>query len=395
MKIRIGVLFGGKSTEHDISIISAVQAMQAIDREKYEVIPLYITKDNCFYTGEALFAIENFTDVPALLKKCTRVILVGEGESAGVYRFPPRAFGKAKIADLDVAFPIVHGTNVEDGVLSGFLEMLNLPYVGCDVTASALGMDKYAMKAVFRDNGIPVLDCKLFTTADYAAPEHIIETVEGEIAYPVIVKPVNLGSSIGISVAHDRAGLKRALDTAFSFAEVVLCERAITSLREINCSVLGDRFEAEASECEEPVKGDDFLTFEEKYMSGAKKTGGPSKGMASVRREIPANLTPARREEIRALAVKAFKALGCCGVARIDFMIDGEEDKVYLNEINTIPGSLAFYLWEPLGVKYPQLIDRMIALAWKRQRARRGRTYSFESSVLSGVKLGGAKGKKM
>lgn len=395
MKTRIGVLFGGKSTEHDISIISAVQAMQAIDREKYEVIPLYITKNNEFFTGDALFDIANFTDIPALLKKCTRVIPVGEGDAAGLYRFPMHALGKNKIGEIDLAFPIVHGTNVEDGVLSGFLEMLDLPYVGCDVAASALGMDKYAMKAVFKDNGIPVLDCKLFTTADYDAPARIVESVEAAFAYPVIVKPVNLGSSIGISVAHDAAALKKALDTAFSFAEVVLCERAIVHLREINCAVLGDRFDAEASECEEPVKGDEFLTFEEKYMSGAKKSGGPSKGMASVQRKIPAELSPERREEIRALAVKAFKALGCSGVSRIDFMIDCDEDKVYLNEINTIPGSLAFYLWEPLGVPYPQLIDRMIALAWKRARARKGRTYSFESSVLSGVSLGGAKGKKM
>ena len=395
MKIRIGVLFGGKSTEHDISIISAVQAMQAIDREKYEVVPLYITKDNRFYTGEALFDIQNFTDIPALLGKCTRVILAGEGEVAGVYRFPMRTLGKNKVGEIDLAFPIVHGTNVEDGALAGYLEMLDIPYVGCDVTSSALGMDKYAMKTVFCDCGIPVLDCKLFTTADFETPEAVVSAIEGAFAYPVIIKPVNLGSSIGISVAHDRAGLKKALDTAFSFAEVVLCERAIVHLREINCAVLGDRFDAEASECEEPIKGDELLTFEEKYMSGAKKSGGPSKGMASVQRKIPAELPEARRAEIRDLAVRAFKSLGCCGVSRIDFMIDCDEDKVYLNEINTIPGSLAFYLWEPLGLSYPQLIDRMIALAWKRARARKGRTYSFDSSVLSGVSLGGAKGKKM
>lgn len=391
MKIQLGVLFGGKSTEHEISIISAVQAMLALDREKYDVVPLYITKDNRFFTGSALLDIENYKDIPALLGKCERVTLVGEGDVAGVYRFPPKPLGKNRIGQIDVAFPIVHGTNAEDGVLAGYIEMLNLPYVGCDVASSALGMDKYAMKAVFKDNGIPVLDCKLYTSADYADPERTVREIEAAFAYPVIVKPVNLGSSIGISVAADRAALEKALDTAFSFAQVVLVERAITHLREINCAVLGDRFGAEASECEEPVAADEILSFENKYIDNAK--GGKSSGMASVKRKIPAELSPELREEIRATAVKAFRALGCSGVARIDFMIDCDENKVYLNEINTIPGSLSFYLWEPIGVSYTELLDRLIALAMKRHRERAGLTYSFESNVLSGIRLGGVKGK--
>ena len=393
MKIQLGVLFGGKSTEHEISIISAVQAMLSVDREKYDVIPLYITKDNRFFTGEGLLDIQNYKDIPALLQTCTRVTLVGEGDVAGIYRFPPKALGKNRLGQVEVAFPIVHGTNVEDGTLSGYLEMLNLPYVGCDVASSALGMDKYAMKAVFRDNDIPVLDCKRFHSKDYIHPEAVMDAVEEAIAYPVIVKPVNLGSSIGISIARDRAALKKALETAFSFAEAVLVERAITRLREINCAVLGDRFDAEASECEEPVAADEILSFENKYMSNPTK-GGASKGMASVSRKIPAPISPELREEIRCLAVRAFQALGCSGVARIDFMLDGETGKVYLNEINTIPGSLSFYLWEPLGVQYPELLERMIDLALKRHRLRENLTFSFETNVLSGIKLGGTKGAK-
>ena len=391
MKIQLGVLFGGNSTEHEISIISAVQAMLSLDREKYDVVPLYITKDSRFFTGEALLSIENYKDVPALLKKCTEVILVKENDVAAIYKFPPKAFGKSRLGHIDIAFPIVHGTNTEDGVLAGFIEMLGIPYVGCDVASSALGMDKFAMKSIFREYGIPVLDSKLYTTADHAEGEALLDRVEGAFAYPVIVKPVNLGSSIGISVAADRDALRKSLDTAFSFAEVVLVERAITNLREINCSVLGDRFAAEASECEEPVRGDDILSFEEKYMSGQK---GGAKGMASVTRKIPAPISDEMRAEIRAMAVKAFRALGCSGVSRIDFMLDGDENKVYLNEINTIPGSLSFYLWEPLGVKYTDLLDRMIDLAMKRQRARKNLTFSFESNVLSGIRLGGTKGAK-
>ncbi len=392
MKIQLGVLFGGNSTEHEISIISAVQAMLSLDREKYDVIPLYITKDSRFFTGEELLKIESYKDIPSLLKKCTEVTLVREGDIAGIYKFPPRTFGKSRIGHIDIAFPIVHGTNTEDGVLAGYIEMLGLPYVGCDVASSALGMDKFAMKAIFREYGIPVLDSKLYTTTDYLELDNLLCKIESAFSYPVIVKPVNLGSSIGISVAGDRAALKKALDTAFSFTEIVLVERAITNLREINCSVLGDRFAAEASECEEPVSGDEILSFEDKYISGAKSGG--SKGMASVKRKIPAPISEAMRTEIREMAVTAFKALGCSGVSRIDFMIDCDENKLYLNEINTIPGSLSFYLWEPLGVKYTELLDRMVELAMKRHRARKNLTFSFESNVLSGISLGGTKGSK-
>ena len=385
-------MFGGNSTEHEISIISAVQAMLSLDREKYDVLPLYITKDSRFFTGEALLSIENYKNIPALLKKCTEVTIVKEGDVAGVYRFPQKLFGKNKLGYIDVAFPIVHGTNVEDGVLAGYIEMLGLPYVGCDVASSALGMDKFAMKSVFKDAGIPVLPAKMYTTEDYTDTDTLIGKIEGEFTYPVIVKPVNLGSSIGISVASDRDALVKSLDTAFSFAEVVLVERAITNLREINCAVLGDRTAAEASECEEPISGDEILSFTDKYISGAKDGG--AKGMASVKRKIPAPLSESEREEIRALAVKAFKTLGASGVARIDFMIDRDENKLYLNEINTIPGSLSFYLWEPLGVPYAELLDRMVALALKRKRDRARLTYSFESNVLSGISLGGTKGAK-
>ncbi len=386
-------MFGGNSTEHEISIISAVQAMLSLNRDKYDVIPLYISKDSRFYTGEALFEIKNYRDIPALLKKCTEVTLVKEGDIAAIYKLPLTAFGKKRLGTVEVAFPIVHGTNTEDGVLAGYIEMLGLPYVGCDVASSALGMDKFAMKSIFKEYGIPVLDSKIYTTPDYENLTLLIEKIEGVFAYPVIVKPVNLGSSIGISVAANREALVKSLDTAFSFAEVVLVERAITNLREINCSVLGDRFEAEASECEEPVSGDEILSFEDKYINGAKSGG--SKGMASVKRKIPAPISDEMRAEIREMAVKAFKALGCSGVSRIDFMIDCDENKVYLNEINTIPGSLSFYLWEPLGVKYDVLLDRMISLAFKRHRARAALTFSFKSNVLSGISLGGTKGSKM
>ncbi len=412
MKIKVGVLFGGKTVEHEISIISAIQAMGYLNRDKYDVIPIYITKNNEFYVGEGIGNIESYTDINSLLKNSQRIIMVNEGGKTQLIKYPQKMFSKGVVDYIDIAFPVVHGTNVEDGTLQGYLKMFNIPYVGCDVLSSAVGMDKYVMKTVLKDNGIPVLDCKCYTANLYDEDnEKIVDEIEGAIGYPVIVKPVNLGSSIGISKADNRSELFDSLDTAFHYATKVLVEAAVQNLKEINCSVLGDYETAEASECEEPVSSDKILTFSEKYIGdgsakgakgakgGVKSSPSGSKGMATLKRKIPADITSEQRDEIRQMAVKAFKCLGCNGVSRIDFMMDTKTGKIWLNEINTIPGSLSFYLWEPLGVKYTELLDRMISVALKRERENESITYSFDSNVLQGVNLGGgtkgAKGSKM
>ncbi len=398
MKIKLCVLFGGRSVEHEVSVISALQAVAAVDAEKYDVIPVYITKDNEFYTSFECSCIEEYKDIPALLKKSTRCVFLNVGGKVQLLRYPFKKFGSNLISEIDVAFPIVHGTNVEDGTLQGYLKTLGLPFVGCDVTASALGMDKYVMKTVLKENGVPVLDCLRFYASEMNDSAAVIEKCGARIGYPVIVKPVNLGSSVGISVAHDPAELKSALTEAFRFSQQVLCERAITNLTEINCAVLGDTEKAEASECEQPARSDEILSYKDKYVSGGGGKGGKnggSKGMASLARKIPAEISPERREEIRALAVKAFQVLGCNGVSRIDFMIDGDTDTVYLNEINTIPGSLSFYLWEPLGLHYKDLLDRMIELALKRRREEESITFSFDTNILNVDRsFGGSKGAK-
>ena len=405
MKIKLCVLFGGKTVEHEVSVISALQAIASIDAEKYDVIPVYITKNNEFYTGFECSCIEEYKNIPALLKKSQRCVLMNVDGRVKLMCYPFKKVGSSVISEIDVAFPIVHGTNVEDGTLQGYLKILGIPYVGCDVVSSAVGMDKYVMKTVLKDNDVPVLDCLRFIAADFSAPYEVIGKCREKIGYPVIVKPVNLGSSVGISVAHNDDELMNSLDTAFRFASVVLVEKAITNLKEINCSVLGDTEFAEASECEQPAKSDEILSYENKYLQGGGgKKGGGSKGMASLARKIPADITPERREEIRSLAVKAFKVLGCNGVSRIDFMIDEDTDKVYLNEINTIPGSLSFYLWEPVGVPYKKLLDRMVELALKRSREEDAIVFSFETNILSidrsfgggqkGGKLGGKLGGK-
>lgn len=394
MKIKLAVMFGGKSVEHEISVISAIQAIGAVNKDKYDVIPIYITKNNEMYVGEHIGDIEAYKNINKLLSQSTRVNLIADGGRALIVKYPHKAFSKDVIDYIDIAFPVVHGTNVEDGTLQGYLKMLNLPYVGCDVLSSAVGMDKYVMKTVLKDNDIPVLDCVCVDSRDFGdEPEKIIEKIESKFSYPVIVKPINLGSSIGISKAKDTESLETSLENAFDFADRVLVEPAIENLREINCSVLGDRTSARASVCEEPLNATDILSYEDKYIGNASKSG--SKGMASTSRQIPADIPQETEDEIRNMAVEAFKVLGCSGVSRIDFMIDTAENKVWLNEINTIPGSLSFYLWEPAGVSYTELIDEMISLALKREREAESITYSFDTNVLSGIKLGGKKTGKM
>ena len=387
------MMFGGKSVEHEVSVISGIQALLNMDTEKYEVIPVYMTKNNEMYVGEEIGKIEAYKNIDELLKKSQRVIMLNEGGRVRLVSYPLKRFGKSLAIDIDVAFPVVHGTNVEDGALQGYLKTMGIPFVGCDVTASAIGMDKYIMKTVLKESDVPVLDAKVFSLSDYAQMDTLLDTIENTFGYPVIVKPVNLGSSVGISVAKNRVELANSVDDAFKYATKVLVEHAITNLREINCSVLGDENSAIASECEEPLHTKDILSYEDKYVSNAK--GGGSKGMASVSRKIPADLSPEKREEVRELAVKSFKALGCNGVSRIDFMIDEDTGKLYFNEINTIPGSLAFYLWEPVGISYKELLDRMIQLAMKRVRTEESLTFTFDTNILNSASFGGSKGAKM
>ena len=393
MKTRVAMMFGGKSVEHEVSVISGIQAYMSMDTDKYDVIPVYMTKNNEMYIGDSIGDIESYKNIDELLKKSQRVIMINEDGRVKLVQYPVKKLGKNVEVGIDVAFPVVHGTNVEDGGFQGYLKTMGIPFVGCDVTASAIGMDKYITKLVLKESNVPVLDARLYTLSDYADMESMMNDIENVFGYPVIVKPVNLGSSVGISVAKSRVELANSVDDAFRYATKVLVEHAITNLREINCSVLGDENDAIASECEEPLHTKDILSYEDKYVSNAKGSG--SEGMASVSRRIPAELTPEKREEVRELAVRSFKALGCNGVSRIDFMIDADTDKLYFNEINTIPGSLAFYLWEPVGVPYKELLDRMIQLALKRERTEESLTFTFDTNILNQASFGGSKGSKM
>ena len=390
MKIKIGIFFGGRSVEHEISVITANQAINALDTEKYEIIPLYISKNGLMYTGKELLDLNNYKDLEELTNKCTQVVLINDGNNVNVMRYPVSKIKNNIINTIDVAFPAMHGTNGEDGTMQGYFETLNIPYVGCDVLSSAIGMDKIMMRRILKEAGIPSLDYFAFYSLEYIQnEENIISQIENKINYPLIVKAGNLGSSVGIKKAKDKNSLKQAIEFAMQYSDRIMVEKSIENLKEVNCSVIGDMIDAKASVCEEPFGSDEILSYSDKYMGGGKTKGGKvqgntgSKGMASLDRKIPADITEERTNEIKELALKTFKTLGCSGVSRIDFMIDKDTDELYVNEINTIPGALSFYLWEATDKTFTQELDELVDLAFKRQRQRDDRIYSYNENILA------------
>jgi D-alanine-D-alanine ligase len=392
MKIKLAVVFGGKSPEHEISVISALQTIHAADTNKYDITPIYISKQGTWYTGSALMDVKNYKDTSKLLAGCEKLLVSANSDEAALYKYPSGIFTmKQKLGTIDVALPVLHGAHGEDGILQGFFELMNIPYAGCNLLASAIGMDKITMKIVFRHLGLAVVDFEHFYSKDWInTPNEVIQKIEQNLGYPVIVKPADLGSSIGISKAKDTAELREAIDNAVQFSRKVIVEKAVTNLKEVNCAVLGDYEEAIPSICEEPVVNNDkILSYNEKYVT---KAG--SKGMASLKRKIPADITDAQTATIQDMAVRSFQGLDCSGASRIDFLIDQDNGNIYVNEINTIPGSLSFYLWEKTNISFTELVDRLVALAQKKQREKSNLNFSFDSNIfqLNGVKLGGKKG---
>lgn len=412
MKIKVGVFFGGASVEHEISVITMNQAISSLNPEKYEVVPIYIAKNGVMYTGDDLLDLYSFKDMDVLLKRCYKVAVVNDGKGVKVVRCPAPWIGKRVLNTIDVAFPIVHGTNCEDGTIEGFLTLLGIPYVGPDIMASSIGMDKILQKKVLRDSGIPVVDFVSFYSMEYIKDEEkILDNIESELDYPVIVKPGNLGSSVGIRKAKNKPELEEAIEFAMEFADRIIVEKAVEDLKEINCSVIGNLSESEASVCEEPFFTDDILSYTDKYIGNGKskggtigggkntnikfsspKTAGKTSGESFSNKKIPADISKEKTEEIQNLTKEVFKVLGCNGVSRVDFLIDTKTDKVYVNEINTIPGALSYYLWEATGKSFEQELDELIDLAIKRQRDREKLTFSNDQNILA--MQGGTKGTK-
>lgn len=396
MKTNIAVFFGGRSVEHEISVISALQAINAFNKEKYNVIPVYISKAGRWYTGPKLIDIRNYKDMDKLTSESEEVFMRPEYGDYNLYRANPGGglFGKKKpiVDEIHVAIPVLHGTNGEDGIFEGVLETIGIPFAGCNTLSSANGMDKITMKMILRSEGIPVVDYVWFTDHQWQQNrEAWLDSIERKLGYPVIVKPANLGSSVGINKADDRVELAAAIDTATKFSQRIIVEHKIERLKEINCSVLGDSDEHESSVCEEPIKSGEFLSYQDKYMGGTKTTAG----MQASEKRIPADLPEEVSNEIRRTAAETFRVLGCHGVSRVDIMIDESDNKIYVNEINTIPGSLSFYLWEATGIGFDQLMERLVQLALKRKRLTDRKTFSYDSNIFAlGGGLKGGKGTK-
>ena len=410
MKIRVGVIFGGETVEHEVSIISAITAMFKIDQEKYDVVPIYITKDGEWYTGEMLKDIETFKDMDLLKRYASNVVLYRDN-GRFVLKKKHSLFGKV-VNEIDVAFPIVHGTNVEDGALQGYLQTIGIPYVGPNVYASAVGQDKVFMKQIWANEKIPMSKFIWFYDNDFKKDQDEIIKKVKDIGYPVIVKPATTGSSVGIGVASNEKELIDAITEASLYDEKVLVEEIIQNLREVNISVHGNHENQKTSEIEEVSSHNKFLTYKDKYIGdgtishGAKKfgikagfggvkasKGGYKAGMPASSR-IPAKLDSKVRSEVEDIAVRCFKALGSCGTCRIDFLIDDKNNKVYVNEINSIPGNLAYYLWEAKGVDFTDLLNDMITLGIKEHKKRSSKTHSFDTNILAGYTSNGVKGVK-
>ncbi len=396
-KKRLGVIFGSRSCEREVSIISAVQLMHHVDTEKYDLIPVYLDEKGNWYTGEKLTDIHTFQNFNPEQDGITKVFLdmtPGSGALLAL-RKGKGLFGKdalEAVSRVDVFLIVMHGMNGEDGTLQGMLELANIPYTSSGVGASALGMDKILMKQFFRGADLPVLpSCWFSRDTFHAEPEVALDQVEAALGYPVYVKPANLGSSIGVSRAEDRERLKDALDLAFEYDRRVLVEKGLTKPIELNCSVIGFDNEVSASPIEMPLTNEDYLDFHEKYLAS-----GGSKGMASLHRIVPAPIDDELRTEIQEMSKSIFRMMDCKGVVRIDYMYDKASEGIYITEINTIPGSLAYYLWENGGIPYRNLIDRLVLLAEKAHLEKNQANYAFTSDILRGATFGskGSKGSK-
>lgn len=398
-KIRLAVIFGGRACEHDVSIVSALQCMDAVNTQDYDVVPVYIARDGAWYTGAPLRRLETLKEFDPAAPGIVRVypdVTSGSGALLSVEKKKGLFSGgdALTVAErIDVAMPVLHGMNGEDGTVQGLLELMNVPYTSSGLVGSAVGMDKIAMRQLFRGCGFPVLESVWLTREEWEKDAvAVVRRVEEALRYPVFVKPANLGSSIGISRAKDAAALGEAIAVALSYDRRVIVETGVQDAVEVNCSVLGFDADATPSVCEMPMHWQEFLTFDEKYLRGGKSgvaKGSAAKGgggMETLSRKIPAPIGEEKTEIIQKLAVDVFRALDCKGVVRIDFLLDGE--KIYVNEINTIPGSLAFYLWEPMGIPYPDLIERMVEYALRAHAEKNRAVFAFDSNLLTQCALG-------
>ena len=399
-KMNIAVFFGSRSCEHDVSIVSALQCIEATKAAGFNVTPVYISRDGLWYTGEPLENIETFREFNPMTKGITRVTLDVTANAGDLWAWPPQRAGlfakvPAPLCHIDCVIPVFHGWHGEDGTIQGLLEMANIPYASSGVLGSAIGMDKIAMKQILRGAGFPVLDFVWFTREQLKKERQaVIERLEKEIKYPAFIKPAALGSSIGVSRAKNREELERALDVAASYDRRILVEVGVVHPVEINCAAVGYGEDVRASVCEMPVpsSNDTFLDFWQKYLRNASTKGEDSRGMKSLSRVVPAPIGDELTGRIQTMTCDIFKLLDCCGTVRVDFILD-QNDMLFVNEPNTIPGSLAFYLWKASGLDFPKLIEKMVEDALRAHADKNSSVFAYDSSILKKV-AAGTKGSK-
>ncbi len=394
----VAVFFGGPSPEHEVSVITGLQAVSALKGRGHDVLPVYVSKGGRWFTGDGLDDVGLYKNLSALQKAADEMALApGPGRSLRLIPVDQPLLGRQDGVLVDCVLLAFHGGAGENGGVQGLCESLGVPFTGSGVMASSVGMDKVRAKRLCQADGIPVVEWVEVTEQAWVGDEdarldHIIDT----LGFPAIVKPVHLGSSIGIARVEERSELEAAVEEAFRYDASVMIERCVTNLREINCSVLGAAGDRTVSVLEEPVSGDGTLSFEDKYVRGLGGKGSKGRseaGMASLDRIIPARVEDEVAERIGDLAGRIFDALDASGVARIDFLMDDATNEVLFNEINTIPGSLSFYLWEPTGVPFGELLEKLLALAINRFETRSRRVSTFETNLLDARASGGLKGK--
>lgn len=372
MKINVGVIFGGKSVEHEISIISAVEAMGYMDTNKYNVIPIYIDKDGTWYTGEHLKDIINYRDIELVKRYAKKVCLIRKDKSCILQSL---GLFKKTINIIDIVFPIGHGLYMEDGSLQGYLNMLGVPYVGSGVVASAIGQDKVFMKQILSCNNIPTTNYIWFTSKEFSSNKKKVLEKINTLSYPMYVKPANLGSSIGISRVTSEQELLAGIKEAIKFDNKIIVEEEIKHVKEVNISVLGTYDNLETSELEEINVNDEFFTFKEKYVENYSKVVKKGKKVNPL-------LSKEMVEDLKEYAINTFKAINARGVARIDFLIDDKTKKIYVSEINTIPGSLSLYLWLPKKKSQNELINDLINIAIEEYKNKQNLILSFNNNLL-------------
>src|SRR5580704_18871856 len=391
-QLRVGVFFGSRSVEHEVSVITAQQAMAALPADRFVPVPVYIAKSGAWYTGDQLLQLERYKDIDRLIAASTRVTTRPDPSSAGelveVEARRGLLGGSARaVARFDVAMPLVHGSNGEDVTLQGLFELASLPYCGCDVASAAVSMDKRLSRTTLRGAGIPVLDDVMVARGRWLQqPDAVRAELTKQPGFPMYVKPRRLGSSIGVARVENDEQLREALEVAFGYDTSILAEAAQDDSIEVNCSVLGWGDDVEASVCEQPVSSG-TLSYADKYLSGAKGTGGaktPAAGMKGSQRMIPAPISDSLTKRIQDTATASFRAIGAAGVTRVDFLVSPERDSFVVNELNTLPGSLSFYLLEPSGLSFDVLLTRLIDMAIARHRVQQATTASIDTWLLTG-----------